>query len=94
MLFKPLGMESAAFYLEDGDPRIAKIPVLYGGVLRDPTDLAGVGGCDVKPYGECLPPSDVPNTVHSDTYRGPRSCDSGDTGATMTAADCKGMIMM
>jgi|EP01047_Picozoa_sp_COSAG01_P066822 CubicO group peptidase (beta-lactamase class C family) len=27
-LFAPLGMSSAAFYLEDDDPRIAKIPQL------------------------------------------------------------------
>ena len=29
-LFKPLGMNSAAFYLYEGDPRISKIPQLYG----------------------------------------------------------------
>eukprot|EP01043_Picozoa_sp_COSAG02_P121250 COSAG02_NODE_58073_length_278_cov_1.145251_2_plen_31_part_01 len=28
-----------------------------------------------------------PNTVASDNYDGPRSCDSGDTGSCMTVAD-------
>jgi hypothetical protein len=35
MLFDPLKMDSAAFYLEDGDPRIETFPQLYGGVLRN-----------------------------------------------------------
>lgn len=72
-----------------GDARIAKIPQLYGATLRDPTD-GGASGVDVKPYVECLPAGVAgvdPNTVATDTYAGPRKCDSGDTGSTMTVAD-------
>jgi CubicO group peptidase (beta-lactamase class C family) len=47
-LFKPLRMNSAAFYLDDGDPRISKVPQLYGAVLNDETQ-----GLEVKPYSEC-----------------------------------------
>ena len=88
MLFEPLGMSSAAFYLDEADPRVAKMPVLYGGRLRDEADTAGSGGCDVLPYVACLPavPS-LPNSVATDNFRGPRTCDSGDTGACMTVAD-------
>ena len=85
-LFEPLGMSSAAFYLNDGDPRIAKIPQLYGAVANEgsgPSDAI-----DVKPYVKCLPMvDDFPNTVATDHFEGPRSCDSGDTGSCMTVLD-------
>ena len=66
MLFDPLKMTSAAFYLDDDDPRVAKIPQLYGGVLRNPTNMEE--GCEVKPYSECLSPSSVPNTTPTEHY--------------------------
>lgn len=88
LLFEPLGMTSAAFYLSDGDPRAALVPVLYGGRMRDAADVDGSGGCDGLPYEQCLPavPS-LPNSVATDSFAGPRRCDSGDTGACMTVAD-------
>ena len=85
LLFRPLDMHSAAFYLPDGDPRAALIPTLFGGVPR-----ADGSGCDVKPYEECFdsaPASLPPNTVSRDNATGPRKCDSGDTGTCMTVAD-------
>ena len=30
LLFDPCGMKEASFFLEDGDPRVARIPTLYG----------------------------------------------------------------
>ena len=30
LLFDPCGMDEAAFFLPDGDPRVARIPTLYG----------------------------------------------------------------
>ena len=70
LLFKPLGMDSATFYLNDGDPRAGKVPTLYGGVLRDPADLTGSCGCDVLPYEQCTPSISVPNTVATDHVAG------------------------
>lgn len=85
MLWGPLGMDSAAFYLNDDDERIAKVPQLYSAVLKDPADLGGP--CDVLPISEIQPASAFPNTVTTDQYAGPRKCESGDTGACMTVAD-------
>lgn len=85
MLWAPLGMDSAAFYLADGDPRAAKVPQLYSAVLKDPANMAGP--CDVKPISEIQPPSTFPNTVTTDQYAGPRKCESGDTGSCMTVSD-------
>lgn len=47
LLFEPLHMDSACFYLDDGDSRIAKVPQLYGGVFK--TENVD-DGCDVKPF--------------------------------------------
>ena len=85
LLFRPLKMHSAAFYLPNGDPRAPKIPTLFGGVPR-----ADSSGCDVKPYHKCLPPSPTSlpaNTVSTDNAAGPRKCESGDTGTCMTVRD-------
>ena len=84
MLFKPLGMSTAAFYLQDGDPRIAKFPELYGST----PDRAE----KYVPYAESLPPLPAgtmvpPNTTATDSFSGPRKCDSGDTGTCMTVDD-------
>ena len=82
-LFKPLRMNSAAFFLDDGDPRISKVPQLYGAVLNDETQKL-----EVKPYSNCLPKlSSLPNTVTTDQYQGVRKCDSGDTGSCMIVSD-------
>ena len=83
MLFAPLQMASATFYMADGDARAALVPTLYGGKMRPDGD-----GCDALPYDQCVPdvPS-LPKTVATDAFAGPRRCDSGDTGACMTAAD-------
>ena len=45
LLFRPLGMTSAAFYLEDGDPRASRVPELYGGALARSDE-----SCVAKPY--------------------------------------------
>ena len=82
-LFKPLGMNSAAFYLYEGDPRISKIPQLYGALSNDQTEEL-----EVKPYSECLPNiNSLPNSVTTDQYQGARKCDSGDTGSCMIVSD-------
>ena len=86
VLFRPLGMETAAFYLPDGDSRASKMPALYGAKLRDANDPSK--GADVKLYADCLPPSSSHVvTIDKAHMSGPRSCDSGDTGATMSVAD-------
>ena len=85
LLFRPLKMNTAAFYLPNGDPRTQNIPTLFGGMPRPDGS-----GCDVKPYDKCLPPprASLPaNTVSTDHAAGPRKCDSGDTGACMTVRD-------
>ena len=77
-------MTSAAFFLDDGDPRISKIPQLYGAVANDTSG----GKLEVMPYIDCLPNIDsLPNTVTTDQYQGFRKCDSGDTGSCMTVDD-------
>eukprot|EP00039_Didymoeca_costata_P030413 m.29419 g.29419 ORF g.29419 m.29419 type:complete len:472 (+) comp8100_c0_seq2:40-1455(+) len=82
MIFKPLNMQSAAFYLNDGDERSYKIPQLYGGSRRSD------GTADVRPYVDCMPKlAGLPNTTATDNASGPRKCDSGDTGACMTVDD-------
>lgn len=85
MLFEPLGMSTAAFFLSDNDPRIAKFPELYGSTPD------GGEGEKFVPYstlhatteGSMVPP----NTVTTDSYAGPRKCESGDTGTCMTVDD-------
>ena len=85
LVFKPLEMKSATFFLSDGDSRISKVPQLYGGILRNEKDVTE--GCDVKPFSECMPETIYPNTNAIDHFEGPRKCDSGDTGAMMTVED-------
>ncbi len=83
-LFEPLDMTSAAFFLDDGDPRISKIPQLYGAVANDTSGEK----LEVMPYIDCLPNIDsLPNTVTTDQYQGFRKCESGDTGSCMTVDD-------
>ena len=82
MLWEPLEMHTAAFFLEDGDPRREKVPQLYGANASKRGDRA-----DVKPYSECLPKTQFENTCHSDQYAGARKCEPGDTGACMTVRD-------
>eukprot|EP00041_Stephanoeca_diplocostata_P020134 m.443388 g.443388 ORF g.443388 m.443388 type:complete len:303 (+) comp21484_c0_seq5:467-1375(+) len=86
MIFTPLGMTSACFYVEDGDLRARKVPTLYGATLRDRKNPSE--GAEVKPLEECNPvlPT-LPLTVHTAHAHGHRLCDSGDTGACMTAED-------
>lgn len=81
LLFTPLGMTDATFWLPDGDPRAARIPTLYGARLE------ADGSTPVLPEPECLPASGPPilNGVAHST--GPRKYDAGDTGSLMPAAD-------
>lgn len=82
-LFRPLNMDTAAFFLDDGDPRSSKIPQLYGAVAKDSSEKL-----EVKPYRDCLPNVEsFPNTVTTDQYQGFRKCESGDTGSCMTVQD-------
>ena len=37
LLFDPCGMSEAAFWLDDGDARVARIPVLYGAPVLEVT---------------------------------------------------------
>ena len=69
-LFQPLNMSSAAFFLPNDDPRVEKMTVLYGGKLRDSNDYTGGKGCDVLPFGECVPEiKALPNTVATDSFQ-------------------------
>ena len=88
LLWKPLGMDSAAFFLQDGDPRILKMPQLYGALSsKPPHEQGGYVKAAVLPYNECLPQDSLyPNTVAGDQQGGARMCESGDTGATMTVS--------
>ena len=82
MLWAPLGMDSAAFFLGDGDARTPLVPQLYG-ALSEPHG----GPVEVKPYDRCLPDTQYVNTCTTDQYHGPRKCESGDTGACMKVSD-------
>jgi CubicO group peptidase (beta-lactamase class C family) len=94
LVFKPLNMDTAAFYLHDEDPRVCKIPTLYGGVLRDPADLTGACGCDVLPYEQCTPPISVRNTVATDHFAGESATifKSSQTSMLQTAA-CSALLL-
>jgi len=81
MLFRPLGMRDAAFFLADGDPRAARIPALYGVRVGD----AGPGA--VVPAAESVPPAEPPYSNGTDHAAGPRRQESGDTGTLMPVAD-------
>ncbi|MSP82679.1 MAG: hypothetical protein EXQ94_07055 [Alphaproteobacteria bacterium] len=81
LLFRPLGMGDAAFFLADGDPRAARVPMLYGVKAGDASIHA------VVPAAESVPPTDPPYSNGTDHFAGPRKQESGDTGALMTVAD-------
>ena len=63
MLFAPLGMTQASFYLQDGDLRAARMPRLYG--------IDGSGKC--VPAEQSVPPTTPPYSNHLDHFSGPRS---------------------
>ena len=82
MLFDPLGMKEAAFFLNDDDPRIDRIPTLYGAKLStDGTTTV------VAEEQDCYPEGPFRTTNQTAHYRGPRSYETGDTGTLMTASD-------
>jgi CubicO group peptidase (beta-lactamase class C family) len=84
MLFAPLGMSTAAFFLKDGDARIAKFPTLYGSTPdKEPKYVPYAESLPAVPAGGMVPP----NTVATDSFSGPRKCESGDTGTCMTVDD-------
>ena len=82
LLFSPLGMSDAAFFLSDGDPKIDRVPTLYGAVI----DESGMG-TRIAEEQECYPEGVEFRTNQTAHYSGPRSYESGDTGSIMTAED-------
>ena len=82
LLFDPLGMKDAAFFLADGDPRVNRIPTLYGAMLNE----SGLS-TQIAEEQECYPQSVEYLTNQTAHYSGPRSYESGDTGSIMTASD-------
>jgi CubicO group peptidase (beta-lactamase class C family) len=81
MLFRPLGMTEAAFFLADFDARAERIPTLYGARVGDGTRDAIVRAEDA------VPPTDPPYSNGTDHAAGPRKQESGDTGTLMPVAD-------
>jgi CubicO group peptidase (beta-lactamase class C family) len=73
MLFAPLGMTEASFYLMDGDARIGRMASLYG--------VNGDGDC--VPAEASLPPMHPAYSNHTDHFSGPRKFETGDTGTVM-----------
>ena len=82
LLFLPLGMNDAAFFLLDSDPRIGRVPTLYGAVLE-----ADGLTTRIAEEQECYPDGVEYLTNQTAHYAGPRSYESGDTGSIMTASD-------
>lgn len=82
LLFEPLGMDDAAFFLADGDTRVNRIPTLYGAVLEE-----GGLSARIAEEQECYPTGVDYRTNQTAHYAGPRSYESGDTGSIMTARD-------
>ena len=82
LLFYPLGMDEAAFFLADDDPRVSRIPTLYGAVLEENGTTSRV-----EEEQECYPEGVEYRTNQTAHYSGPRSYESGDTGSIMTASD-------
>ena len=82
LLFEPLEMEDAAFFLEDGDHRVKRIPTLYGALLNS-------DGVTTKVAEEqnCYPEGTKYLTNQTAHFSGSRLYESGDTGAIMTASD-------
>lgn len=81
MLFEPLGMSDATFFLADGDPRSERIPTLYGVATDDPEHPR------IVEAAQSVPETDPPYSNGFDHTRGPRKQESGDTGSLMTVAD-------
>lgn len=79
MLWKPLGMDEAAFFLSDGDPRVGRVPVLYG------AELSADGlSATVKRIEQCYT---GPCGNQCNHVSGPRRHYSGDTGSLMPIED-------
>jgi len=81
MLFDPLGMTDATFFLADNDPRARRIPTLYGIDTSDPDRPHAV------PAEQAVPATDPPYSNGTDHTSGPRKQESGDTGTLMPVAD-------
>jgi CubicO group peptidase (beta-lactamase class C family) len=81
LLFTPLGMSDAAFWLPDGDLRASRVPTLYGARLE------ADGSTPVLPEPECLPTGGPPVLNGVAHCSGPRKYDAGDTGSIMPVAD-------
>jgi CubicO group peptidase (beta-lactamase class C family) len=82
LLFEPLGMQDAAFFLADDDPRIDRVPTLYGAKLVDDGERT-----IVLEEQDCYPDGVERRLNQHAHYQGPRCYESGDTGAIMTAGD-------
>lgn len=82
LLFEPLGMQDATFFLADGDSRVVRIPTLYGANLVQDGAKA-----EIAVEQECYPLGIEHKTNQTAHYEGPRSYESGDTGSIMTAYD-------
>ena len=80
LLFEPLGMQDAAFFLADDDPRIGRVPTLYGAKLVDDGERT-----IVLEEQDCYPDGVERRLNQHAHYQGPRCYESGDTGAIMTA---------
>jgi CubicO group peptidase (beta-lactamase class C family) len=81
LLFRPLGMQDAAFFLDDGDPRVGRIPTLCGVKVDEDSRVSMV------PAAESVAPTDPPYSNGTDHVSGPRKQESGDTGTLMTVED-------
>jgi CubicO group peptidase (beta-lactamase class C family) len=82
LLFEPLDMNDAAFFLADDDRRIDRIPTLYGALL----DESGLS-TKIAEEQECYPEGTKYVTNQTAHFSGPRLYESGDTGTIMTAHD-------
>lgn len=83
MLFDPLMMTDAAFFLDDEDPRIKRMPILYGCLPIDSQSSLDRIVCAEK----SIPVTFPPYSNHTDHFSGPRTYESGDTGTCMTVTD-------
>jgi CubicO group peptidase (beta-lactamase class C family) len=81
MLFDPIGMSDAAFFLADGDVRADRIPTLYGVSTENPDQRT------IVPAAQSVPPTNPTYSNGTDHTQGPRKQESGDTGTLMTVAD-------
>ncbi|MEX2650414.1 MAG: serine hydrolase domain-containing protein [Alphaproteobacteria bacterium] len=81
LLFDPLGMRDATFFLEDRDPRADRVPPLHG--VRRNAD----GALAVVRARDSVPQTDPPYSNETDHVAGLRKQESGDTGTLMTVED-------